>query len=314
MSLPKIDFNAVSPTTYKLLIVVATIIWGSAFVVMKDALNTFEPAWLIGIRFTAAGIILLIIFRRRVMRVFSLKVLGMGMLLGLFDFLAFLTQTIGLQYTTPGINAFLTATYCVIVPFVWWVVARRRPTLLNIGAATVALAGIWLVSVSSSEGSLSLGLGEGLTLICAVMFAIHIVFTSKFSRITDVLVLTTLQFLTEGLCGLGMGACFEATPMLSALTPTIILQLAFLVLFASIFCFGVQNIALAHVHPAQAALLLSLESVFGVIFSILLYGEVLTARLLVGFAIIFIAIAANETLPSLSSKLSEKRCIKRPKI
>ena len=57
-----------------------------------------------------------------------------GMLLGVFDFSAFWAQTVGLENTTPGINAFLTATYCVIVPFLWWVVARKRPTVFNVGA------------------------------------------------------------------------------------------------------------------------------------------------------------------------------------
>lgn len=298
----RIDFDAIPASTYKILIVIVTAIWGSSFVMMKDVVSSIEPAWLIGIRFTSAGLILLLILRKHVARFVSRKVLSMGVLLGLFDFSAFLAQTVGLQSVTPGVNAFLTATYCVIVPFVWWIVARRRPTLINIGTALLALVGIWLVSVSSSGAGLSLGFGEGVTLVGAVMFAVHIVFVSKFSRHGDVLVLTVLQFITEGVCGLAVGACFETAPTFATFTPAIVAQLAFLIAFASIFCFGVQNIALAHVPPAQAALLLSLESVFGVVFSILLYGEVLTARLVIGFAIIFAAIAANETLPSLREK------------
>lgn len=298
----RIDFDAIPASTYKILIVIVTAIWGSSFVMMKDIVASVEPAWLIGIRFTSAGLILLLILRKHVARFVSRKVVSMGVLLGLFDFSAFLAQTVGLQSVTPGVNAFLTATYCVIVPFVWWAVARRRPTLVNIATALLALVGIWLVSVSSSGAGLTLGFGEGITLVGAVMFAVHIVFVSKFSRHGDVLVLTVLQFITEGACGLLVGACFETAPTLSAFTPAVVAQLAFLIAFASIFCFGVQNIALAHVPPAQAALLLSLESVFGVVFSILLYGEVLTARLVVGFVIIFAAIAANETLPSLRER------------
>ena len=303
----KIDFDAIPASTYKILIIIVTAIWGSTFVMMKDVSASIEPAWLIGIRFTAAGLILLAILRKHVARFISRKVLSMGILLGIFDFSAFLAQTVGLQTTTPGVNAFLTATYCVIVPFVWWIVARRRPTLLNVGTALLALVGIWLVSVSSSDAGLSIGFGEGITLVAAVMFAVHIVFVSKFSQLGDVLTLTVLQFITEGLCGLGTGALFETAPTLASFTPSVVAQLAFLVIFASIFCFGTQNIALAHVPPAQAALLLSLESVFGVLFSIALYGEVLTARLIVGFLVIFIAIAANETLPELDGKLFRKR-------
>ena len=288
---------------YKALIVLATIIWGFSFVVMKDAVEVVPPAWLLGIRFTLAGILLLVVLARRVKKHFSRRVLVCGAILGVFDFLAFWLQTLGLQHTTPGINAFLTATYCVIVPFAWWVVARKRPTVFNVGAAVLAIAGIWLVSVSGSGETLSIGLGEGLTLGCAVVFAIHIVLVSKFSQTCDALVLTVFQFIAEGLLGLGVGAATETFPGMAAFTPDVIGQILFLAVFASVVAFGIQNVSLAHVPPAQASLLLSLESVFGVLFSILLYGEQMTLRLVIGFVLIFAAIVISETLP-----LKERPC------
>ena len=282
---------------YKALIVFATIIWGFSFVVMKDVVAVLPPAWLLGFRFTAAGLILLAVLWKRVRRAFSVKALSAGALLGVFDFAAFWTQTVGLEHTTPGINAFLTATYCVIVPFLWWIIARRRPTVFNIGAAVLAVAGIWLVSVSAGGEDLALGFGEGMTLLCALLFAVHIVFVSKFSLVHDVLVLTVFQFLAEGLLGLLVGAGLETLPPLDQVTPSIIGSMAFLTVFASIVAFGIQNVSLAHVPPAQASLLLSLESVFGVVFSVLLYGERLTFRLVSGFALIFAAILVSETFP-----------------
>lgn len=292
-----LSLDTLPASVYKILVVIATMIWGGSFVVMKDVVGVLEPAWLLGIRFTLAGLILLAILHRRVACGFCLRTLGAGMLLGVFDFTAFLAQTVGLQHTTPGINAFLTATYCVIVPFVWWIVARRRPSVYNVGAALLAVAGIWLVSVSGSGEGLHIGFGEIMTLVGALAFAVHIVFVSKFSRFADALVLTVLQFLTEGACGLVVGALTETAPTLAVFTPAVVAQMAFLILFASIFAFGAQNLALAHVPPTQASLLLSLESVFGVLFSVLLYGEELTARLLLGFALIFGAILVSEMLP-----------------
>lgn len=288
---------------YKALIVLATVIWGFSFVVMKDAVEVIPPAWLLGIRFTFAGILLLAVLARRVRKHFSGRALLYGAILGVFDFLAFWLQTLGLQHTTPGINAFLTATYCVIVPFAWWVVAHKRPTIFNVGAAVLAIAGIWLVSVSGSGETLSIGLGEGLTLGCAVVFAVHIVLVSKFSRTCDALVLTVFQFIAEGLLGLATGAATEAFPGMAAFTPSVVGQIAFLAVFASVVAFGIQNVSLAHVPPAQASLLLSLESVFGVLFSILLYGEQMTLRLVIGFVLIFAAIVISETLP-----LKERPC------
>lgn len=282
---------------YKIAIVIATMIWGFSFVVMKDTVEVVPPAWLLGFRFTSAGLILLAVLWKRVRRAVSPKVLAMGALLGLFDYLAFWTQTVGLQYTTPGINAFLTALYCVIVPFAWWVIARRRPSVFNLGAAMLAVAGVWFVSVNNSGASLSMGFGEAMTLLCAVMFAVHIVFVSKFAALADVLALTVLQFITEGLLGLVTGALTETLPAASLITPQIIGGMVFLVLFASIVAFGIQNVSLAHVPPAQASLLLSLESVFGVVFSVLLYGEQVGLRLLLGFALIFAAILVSELFP-----------------
>ena len=196
------------PTSiYKALLILATIIWGFSFVVMKNVVDIVPPALLLGVRFTLAGLLLLAILHKRVRRNFSWRMVGYGAILALFDFSAFLTQTIGLQYTTPGINAFLTATYCVIVPFAWWVVARKRPSFCNVGAAVIAVVGIWLVAVSTSGETLTLGLGEGLTQICALLFAIHIVLVSRFSKQRDVLTLTVFQFIFEGLLVSALGVC-----------------------------------------------------------------------------------------------------------
>lgn len=291
---------------YKALLVLATVIWGYSFVVMKHVVDVVPPALLLGVRFTLAGLLLLIILHKRVKKHFSWNMVACGAALALFDFSAFLTQTIGLQYTTPGINAFLTATYCVIVPFAWWVVAHKRPSICNVGAAVIAVIGIWLVAVTTSGETLTLGFGEGLTQICAVLFAIHIVLVSRFSKTRDVLVLTVFQFIFEGLFGLCVGAVFETPPALCFITPEVVGQMAFLIIFASVVAFGIQNVSLAYVPPAQASLFLSLESVFGVIFSVLLYGEVVTARLLLGFTLIFAAILVNEIL---APRLEAKRAI-----
>lgn len=297
--------NSIPPVVYKCAIVLATIIWGFSFVVMKDATEALPAAWLLGIRFTAAGIIALLLLWKRVRAAWSAKVLACGAILGALDYAAFLSQTVGLTYTTPGINAFLTALYCVIVPFAWWVLARKKPTAFNLLAAVVAVAGIWFVSVGGTGESIGLGPGELLTILCAVFFAIHIVFVSKFSRFADVLVLTALQFLTEGLLGLVTGVLFEPVPALATFTAELVGSIAFLAVFATIVAFGIQNVSLAYVPPAQAALLLSLESVFGVVFSVLLYGEQLTVQLVVGFALIFVAVLISEVLPNVGAHGAE---------
>lgn len=280
---------------YKLLIVVATVIWGASFVFMKDAVEVMEPAWLIGVRFTITAVLLTALFWRQVRKALTRRDLALGAVLGLANFLAYWVQTIGLAFTTPGKNAFLTAVYCVIVPFIYWLVAARRPTRYNLLAAVLGVVGIGCVSLG--DETLAVGFGDLMSLASALFFAIHIVLVGRFSRGRNVLALTVYQFWMGGLCGLAAGALTEAPPAWSAITPDFVLNMAYLIVLASCVALVFQNIALAHVPPTQASLLLSLESVFGVVFSVLVYGEQLTARLLLGFALIFGAIVISETLP-----------------
>ncbi|MEB1813791.1 DMT family transporter [Adlercreutzia mucosicola] len=281
---------------YKLMLLGATIIWGFAFVVMKDAVDVLPPAQLIGVRFLLTGLLMTVLFHRRLRGSLNAGFLGAGLALGAVTFLAFWVQTVGLADTTPGKNAFLTATYCVIVPFMLWAVARKRPTVVNVGAAVLCVAGIGLVSVAA--GTLTIGFGDLMTLLCAVFFAAQIIAIARFSQTYDVLGLTVYQSLFGGMLGLLLGVATEPFPGLAAVAnPDFLLNLAYLVVFASGVCYVLQNVGLAHVPEAQGSLLLSLESVFGVIASVLFYGEVVTGRMMVGFALIFAAILISELAP-----------------
>ena len=280
---------------YKLMLLAATVIWGIAFVVMKDSVDVLPPAQLIGVRFLLTGVLMAAIFHRSLRGTWNAPFLKASLALALVTFLAFWVQTVGLADTTPGKNAFLTATYCVIVPFMMWGITRKRPTLANVGAAIMCVAGIGLVSLTG--GSFTMEFGDVMTLLCAVFFAAQIIAISFYSKKFDVLALTVYQFLFGGAMGLVVGGLTEPIPDLSTITPDFIFNMVYLVVFASGLCYILQNVGLAHVPPAQGSLLLSLESVFGVIASVLIYGEVVTGRMLCGFALIFAAILLSELAP-----------------
>lgn len=282
---------------YKVMLFVATVVWGAAFVVMKDAVEVLGPAQLVGIRFLLAGLLMLAVFHKKVRAVVSMTGgLRAGFIMGAILFVAFWLQTLGLAYTMPGVNAFLTATYCVIVPFMLWATTRTFPGAARIAAALVCVAGIGLVSVQ--PGSFSIGFGDGITLLGAVVFALEIICISRFTRTYSAVGITTIQFISCGLLGLASGALFEPAPDWAALaTPEFALQLAYLVVLSSCVCYIAQNVGLAHVPAAQGALILSLESVFGVICSVVLYGERLTFQMVCGFALIFAAILISELAP-----------------
>ena len=100
-------------------ILLATLIWGTSFVIIKDTLEVINPHYLMAIRFTVAFVVLSAVFFRR-MKSITREMIWQGSLIGFFLFLAYLWQTLGIMDTTPGKNAFLTAIYCVMVPFLAW--------------------------------------------------------------------------------------------------------------------------------------------------------------------------------------------------
>ena len=275
------------------LIVLATIIWGSSFVVMKSSVDVLPTFWLLAIRFTFSALVLAVVFIKR-WKVLDRQYLIGGTVMGFCLFVAYAFQTFGLEQTTSGKNAFFTAVYCVIVPFLYWAIAGRRPDKFNILAAFLCIAGIALVSVTGSNAS-AFNMGDVLTLIGGFFFAAHIVAVAKYSEGRDIFILTTLQFASFALFS-WIGVLITRP----ALTPgvfdqSLIFGLAYLVIFASCGALLFQNIGQKYTAPSTAAVLLSLEAPFGVFFSILFANERPTPLMFVGFALIFLAVVCSET-------------------
>lgn len=269
----------------------AAIIWGSSFFIVKDAVDVFPPNILLAIRFTIGAILLSLIFFKS-LKSTNREYVWKGAVLGTCLYIAYTFQTVGITDTTPGKNAFLTAIYCILVPFLYWLIGQSRPDKYNLFSAFVCLGGIGLVSLS---GGLSMGWGDGLTLIGGIFFAIHMVLVARFSQGKDVILLTIFQFCFAALLSWAAGFLVESFPPYSSWTLASAGGLLFLAVFATAGALLLQNVGQKHIHPAAASLILSLESVFGVLFSVAFYGEKLTLRLVLGFALIFVAIVVSET-------------------
>ena len=275
------------------LIILATIIWGSSFVVMKNSVDVLPTFWLLAIRFSFAALVLAIVFIKR-WKVLDKQYLIGGTVMGFCLFVAYAFQTFGLEETTPGKNAFFTAVYCVIVPFLYWIIARRRPDKFNVLAALLCIAGIALVSVTG-ENATAFNIGDVLTLIGGFFFAAHIVAVAKYSEGRDIFILTTLQFASFAVFSwIGVLVTRPALDV-AVFNQDLVLGLAYLVIFSSCGALLFQNIGQKYTAPATAAVLLSLEAPFGVLFSILLANERPTPLMFVGFALIFLAVVCSET-------------------
>ena len=280
---------------YRLLILAATLIWGSSFVIVKDAVGYITPAWLLVFRFVIATLVLAMVFLKWRKLYFDRDHMLPGIGIGLTLFAAYLLQTIGITDTTPGKNAFLTGAYCVMVPFLTWAIMKKKPNSFNVIAAVVCLAGIGLISL---DGGLSMRMGDLLTLGGAVGFGLQIVLIAKYAPGRNIYVLTMWQFATVAVCSLPIALFAEPLPAWSAMPQHAWPALLYLAVVVTAVALLFQNIGQTHVPPSSAALLLSFESVFGAAFSIGLGMEDATLRVLVGFALVFVAVLISEWLPT----------------
>lgn len=286
-----IDLNeAILKKLAKPLILVATVIWGTTFFIMKDALDTVNLQFLLAFRFTFAAVVLAVVFYKN-WKGIDLSYWWRGGIMGLFLYIAYVVQNVGLMGTTPGKNAFFTAVYCVIVPFLYWAVNRLRPDRFNVLAAVLCIAGIGLVSW---DGGFSLGWGDWLTLLGGFFFACHIVATSKFAKGRDIFPLTVIQFAATALC-CWIGTLVTRGFPANGLPTRSWLVLVYLAFAATTLALLFQNIGQKYTDPSSAAVLLSLEAPFGVFFSILFANEQLTGLMFLGFFLIFMSIVCSET-------------------
>ena len=276
-------------TLGRLALLGTTIIWGSSFIILKNTLNSLPTLWILALRFSGAALIMALAANRQ-LKTLDRRALKYGLAMGAALYCAYTLQTYGLLYTTPGKNAFLTATYCVIVPFLWWAFFKKRPDRYNVAAALVCIAGMALVSL---EGDLSLGLGDALTMCCGLFYALHIIVSSRGLEKYAVLPLTTVQLATTAvLCWITAPV---ASPFPQSVPASAWLSVAYLCVMCTGACYFLQALGQKYTSAQSASIILTLESVFGTLFSVAFYHELLTLKTVSGFVLIFAAVLISET-------------------
>ena len=267
----------------------AAMLWGVSFVLMKNVVANIQPFYIFSIRLCAAALVLLPFCAHKLKRLDKSYLLG-GALMGAALLLGYMFQTFGLRLTTPGKNAFLTSVYCVMVPFLYWAYARRKPDRFNAIAAVTCIAGIGFISL---DGDLRIGAGDALTLVCGFFFAMHIVITARVVQGRDPVVLAMLQFAIGSVAAFVCAVIFEEAP--TSFATADLWSLAFLAIVSTGGCMLLQVFGQKYTPPSQASVILALESVFGALSSVLLTHEILTPRLLLGFVLTFAAVIISET-------------------
>lgn len=278
------------------LLLITAIVWGSGFVVTAIALEYLTAYQVMAGRFMFAAIILSIVFRKK-FKTFTKAVVWKGAVLGTILYIGFAFQTVGLEYTTPSKNAFLTAVNIVIVPLIAYFVYKRRVDRFETAGAVLAVIGIGFLTL---EGSMAVNIGDILTLICAVAFAFDIFYTNHFVKKEDAISLTIVQFVTAAI--LGVSAVLIQGDMPTSIENEAVLAIIYLAVFSTTIAYVCQNVGFKYTTATKGAIILSLEALFGMIFSVLFLHEAMTARLIIGAAIIMGAILLTELKPGLAKK------------
>jgi drug/metabolite transporter (DMT)-like permease len=248
-------------------LIALTIIWGSTFVIGKIVLQNLSPLQMIALRFTISSVFFLAFFSRRIFPLTRRQIIRGG-ILGIFLFLGFVAQTVGLTVTTASKSAFITAMMVVIVPLLQVIIERRPPKIGNIAGVAVVSAGLWLLT--SPSGS-SFNAGDALTLLCAVLFAIYIVYIDVVAHDMSALQLTFLQMATNGVLALGATLAFDSVP--PRLPAGTLVAVLYLTVFATILTTFLQTRFQKETTPTRAAIIFTIEPVVAAVTAAIFLGE-----------------------------------------
>jgi drug/metabolite transporter (DMT)-like permease len=290
------------PVLADLALIFTTLIWGSTFTIVKLSLAQVSPILFIALRFWVATLIMILLLPGAIIGI-SGKTLRRGLILSMVLLGGFVFQTLGLRATTPSRSAFITSLSVLLVPLLGYFVFHHRPkfqTLIGVVLATVGLAMLTLTA-----GDLKFRWGEGLTLICAVVFALHVLLLGRYLPKSDYRQLVILQ-----MAGCAV-LCTIFIPMLEtpflAWDATFALYLFITGALATAFAFYCQNKAQQYTTPNRVAVIFSLEPFFAVFFAYMILGQNLSGKEWVGGGLVIAGIlvsefgrVGNEVLPKFS--------------
>lgn len=275
-------------------LVYAAAVWGSTFFLVKDSLNFINPVTLVGYRFLLAALILGGVLAALKKNIFSH--FKEGFILGIFIWLLYIPQTVGLLYTTAANSGFITGLFVAFVPLLSFILFRRVPSIARIIAVLLSVVGLYLLT----GGLKTLNIGDLLTLITAMAYAFHILVAGVYlNRKIDPYIVTFQQFLIAGVLSIISALIFGQS--LSVQTAGSLWVIIFLAVFPTLIAFAIQMIAQQYTAPVKVAIIFALEPVFAAIFAWTLGGETFKLVNAVGGLFIVSAMIVSE-LPLMPNK------------
>jgi len=268
-----------------LLLLSVAIAWGITFLMVQEAINSTPVYSFLFFRFGLASILMFFIAYKYLNEINKKTVLD-GILLGSILFSAFATQTFGLAYTKSSIVAFITGLNVICVPFLAYFIFKDYVRRNVFFASLVAVLGLYLLTMS---GKLTLGFGEFLTLICAFLFALHIIFTGKYSKEVNVYLLVLVQLLTVTLLSLVFSLSLDITTFDLNYDYTFFKAVIVTAVFATVYAFLIQTYMQQFTTATKTAIIFTMEPVSASIYAYFVGGEILTSIQISGAVLIIVA-------------------------
>ncbi|HBY57626.1 MAG TPA: multidrug DMT transporter permease [Candidatus Atribacteria bacterium] len=245
------------------------IIWGSTFAIIKDVLDQIMPFTFLAYRFLLAVLILSVIFWKRIKSIDKI-ILKKGFLIGIFLFLGYAFQTVGLKYTTATKAGFITGLSVVLVPIISYLFFKEKINRNSIIGVVFAVVGLWFLNYNSSY---NFNLGDFLVLLCAVSFAMHIISVGLYTKKMDYVLLVIVQLATVFVLSLLIALFFERPDIHLSYSFNVWWSIILTGVFATALAFYMQNRFQRYSTATKTAIIFSGEPLFSAIFAYLLLGE-----------------------------------------
>jgi len=253
----------------ELSLLLLTFIWGTTFPLVKTALSFSSPFVFVILRFGLATLSFWLIFSRKI----SFKdrgILKAGAVIGIFLFLGFALQTMGLKYTAASKSAFITGLFVVMIPPLSFLILKEKIRIISLIGVALAVSGLYLLT--RPKGS-EFNIGDLFTFFCAVSFSLHVIFVQIYTKRFNFLSLTFIQILITTFLSLPFVLFFETAKLVYH--PQLVLAIFVCAILATALALFIQNRMQKDTTTVKAALIYAMEPVFAAIFSYLFLAEVL---------------------------------------
>ncbi len=295
----------------EIILLFVTLLWSATFVVVKEALGNISSMLFIGLRFLIAGVILLPIIVKKKLAWKNTNIYPL-LLLGALLFLGFASQTVGLKYTSATKSAFLTGSAVAIIPIIQLILERKKPKVGSVIGVVLVLLGVVFLSGGNSILTLladiatNFNLGDSLTLICAIFFALYVVYLDILSSSYNFWILLTMQIVVAMILAFIFAFIFHFVGYELALinfTPQLSFGLFYTAIFATLVTTMLQTKYQKLVSPTKAGIVYSFEPIFAAIIAFIVMHETITPFGLLGAALIFLGLIVSETFDSIIKNL-----------